>query len=219
MGVPWELEWDGVKLAIEAVQERLDNPKPVLRQFSRKLIKDIRENIKAGGTGWPPKAASTLAREQATGTSQISKRGTVRSNRIKRTLVQMRRLERKIGDEGWTKDNKKKYAALKKRYDNYVKAEGRSQRKEASQRKIGKRVSESHELLERMPGTIRSAFQGNTLIVYSKANKVGAIHNEGEGRDPKREFIPPPNMDESMRYLKELLESDLGQAWETRKGR
>jgi len=219
MGVPWELEWGEIKLSIDAVRERLENPRPVLREFSRRLSRRIRDNIKAGGTGWPPKAASTLAREQGTGTSQVTKRGTVRMNRIRRTAVQIKRLEARIRDEGWSDKHRKAFVRLKKRLENYEKAEARSQRKDVSERKIGARVSEKRELLQGIPGTIGNKIVGNRLITLSRANKIGAIHNDGEGHDPKREFIPPPNMDAALDELKELMESALGQAWETGKRR
>jgi len=219
MGEPFVLQWGEVRRSINAVQERLANPKPVLREFSRHMTKDIRENIQAGGTGWPPKAPSTVKREESTGTSQVSKRGTLRADRVKRTVRQMKKLERKVRDEGWTDENRRKYDRLKKRLANYKKAEARAKKQDASKRNIGRRQSEKRRLLQGMPGTIRNKLDGNILTTYSKANEVGAAHNYGEGRDPKREFIPPPNMEQNLDHLAELMESDLGQAWETGRGR
>ena len=255
MSEPFELQWGDVKRSINAVQERLDNPKPVLREFSKHLTKDIRENIKSGGAGWPPYAASTLARLEATGTSQVSKRGKLRANRVKKTATALKKLEARVRDQGWTEDSRAKYERLSKKLKNYAKAEARERkygaaladakqttenlrggppnRKEAARveraRKVlekakgkdrlGKRESEKRKLLQRMPGTIRAKIRGNALITYSAADEVGAAHNYGEGREPKREFIPPPNMPAQLDYLASLLESDLGQAWETGKGR
>lgn len=219
MSEPFELQWGDVKRSINAVQERLDNPKPVLREFSKRLTKDIRENIKSGGAGWPPYAASTLARLEATGTSQVSKRGKLRANRVKKTATALKKLEARVRDQGWTEDSRAKYDRLSKKLKNYAKAEARSRKKDAATRNIGKRVSEKRKLLQGMPGTIRAKIRGNTLVTYSAADEVGAVHNYGEGREPKREFVPPPNMGAQLDHLAGLLESDLGQAWETGKGR
>lgn len=220
MGEPFELEWGDIRRSIHAVQERLENPKPVLREFSRHLTRAIKENIAAGGTGWPPKAASTLKREASTGTSQVSRRGTIRADRIKKTASAMRKLEKRVRDQGWTAENKKKYERLKKRLANYKKAEARAQKKPASARNIGKRQSEKKgAMLRGIPGTIRSKLTGHTLTTYSKADEVGAAHNYGEGKEPKREFLPPPNLEKHLDVLADLMESDLGQAWETGRGR
>lgn len=219
MAEPFTLEWGEVKVSINATQERLANPRPVLRAFSRILTKDVRENIAAGGVGWPPYAASTLKRMESTGTSQISKRGTVRANRVARTVSAMKTLERKIRAEGWTKDNRKKYDRLAKRLKNYAKAEDRAQGKSTGARKIGKRQSEKRKLLQGMPGTIRASINGNVLSTYSAANEIGKAHNDGEGVEPERQFLPPPNMPRHLETLGDMMESDLGQAWETGKGR
>jgi len=219
MSEPFELQWGDVRRSINAVQERLENPKPVLREFSRHLTKEIRENIKAGGSGWPPYAASTLARMEATGTSQISLRGTVRADRVKKTASAMRKLEKRVRNEGWTDKSKKQYERLKKRLANYRKAEARAKKQDPAKRNLGKRQSEKRKLLQGMPGTIRAKIKGNTLLTYSAADEVGAVHNYGEGKEPKREFLPPPNMGAQLDHLAGLLESDLGQAWETGKGR
>lgn len=219
MSEPFELQWGDVRRSINVVQERLENPRPVLREFSRHLTKEIRENIKSGGSGWPPYAESTLRRMEATGTSQVTKRGTVRADRIKKTASAMRKLEKKVRDQGWTEESRKKYERLKKRLANYKKAEARAQKKDPAKRSIGKRASEKRKLLEKMPGTIRAKITGNTLVTYSAADEVGAAHNYGEGKEPKREFLPPPNMGAQIDHLAGLLESDLGQAWETGRGR
>jgi len=218
MSEPFELQWGDVRRSIHAVQERLENPRPVLREFSRHLTKEIRENIKSGGSGWPPYAESTLRRMEATGTSQVTKRGTVRADRIKKTASAMRKLEKKVRDQGWTEESRKKYERLKKRLANYKKAEARAQKKDPAKRSIGKRASEKRKLLQGMPGTIRAKITGNALLTYSAADEVGAVHNYGEGT-PKREFLPPPNMGAQLDHLAGLLESDLGQAWETGRGR
>ncbi len=219
MSEPFELQWGEVRRSIHAVQERLENPKPVLREFSRHLTREIRENIKSGGSGWPPYAASTLARMEATGTSQVSKRGTVRADRIKKTAGAMRKLEKRVRNEGWTDKSKKQYERLRKRLANYKKVEARAKKQDPAKRNLGKRQSEKRKLLQGMPGTIRAKIKGNTLLTYSAADEVGAAHNYGEGKEPKREFLPPPNMGAQLDHLAGLLESDLGQAWETGKGR
>lgn len=249
MGEPFTLQWGEIRRSINAVKERLENPKPVLREFSKGLAKDIKQNIAAGGVAWPPYAESTRKRMEATGTSQVSRRGTIRSDRVKRTAAQITKLEKKVIDEGWTPANRKKAERLKRRLVNYQKAEALAKRrgekaasaratldeqgykvptaKEAKKReraqkqlqdatkdRLGKRQSQKRKLLERMPGTIRNRFRGQTLVTYSKADEVGQAHNAGEGRDPKREFIPPPDMERQIERLAELMESDLGQAWD-----
>lgn len=219
MSEPIEFSWGDVRMSINAVEERLADPKPVLREFSRKLTADIKENIKKGGAGWPPYAPSTLKRLESTGTSQVSKRGTVRADRVKRTKRQLFKLEKKVRDEGYNPDLAQKIAKIKKRIESYGKAEARAQKRGLGKKGIGKRQSEGRQLLHGMPGTIRSKLlDSHRLYVYSAAGVIGADHNEGLKR-PKRQMIPPPNMEESMEYFKMLMESDLGQAWETGKGR
>lgn len=219
MSEPFVLQWGELRRSIRATQERLANPKPVLREFSKHLTADIKENIRSGGSGWPPYAASTLKRLESTGTSQVSRRGTVRADRVRKTLVQLRRIQVAVREHGWDPKLRAKYDRLEKRIANYRKAEARAKKKAGSARKIGRRQAEKHALLHRIPGTIRNQLEGNVLTTYSKADEVGAVHNEGAGRDPKREFLPPPNMEANLEYLAGLLESDLGQAWESGHGR
>lgn len=219
MSEPFVLQWGELKRSIKATQERLANPEPVLREFSKHLTKDIKDNIAGGGSGWAPYAPATLKRLETTGTSQVSRRGTIRSDRVRKTLVQLRQVQKAVQNHGWTPALRTKYERLEKRIANYKKAEARAAKKPSAARKIGPRRAEKHGLLHRIPGTIRSSIEGNVLTTYSKADEVGLVHNEGGGRDPKREFLPPPNMEQNLEYLAQLLESDLGQAWETGKGR
>ncbi|TXH42077.1 MAG: hypothetical protein E6Q97_36320 [Desulfurellales bacterium] len=248
-------EWENVRLSIAAVKDRLENPKPVLKEFSRKLTADIKQNIKNGGTGWAPYAESTLKRLQSTGTSQVSARGTIRTDRVKRTLKQLAKVEKQIRAAGWNPTLGAKLDKIRKRVASYRKAEERAHRRsletaaakatiadlkhgplmlkdqrkrdraekkvsDSQKDRLGARQAANHPLLHRMPGTIRSKLLDNrTLYVYSAAGKIGQIHNQGSGKTPKRQFLPPPNMQENMEYFKTLMESDLGQAWETGKGR
>ena len=92
-----EFQSGDVRASIRALRERLANPAPVLRELARKVTADVRANIKAGGTGWPPYAESTRKRLEATGTSQVSAKGTIRADRIKRTLKQLGRVEKQFG--------------------------------------------------------------------------------------------------------------------------
>ena len=57
-----EFQSGDVRASIRALRERLANPAPVLRELARKVTADVRANIKAGGTGWPPYAESTRKR-------------------------------------------------------------------------------------------------------------------------------------------------------------
>lgn len=206
------LEWEGVRRAIHATQEQLADPKPALKLFSKKLTADIKANIEAGGTGWPPYAASTLKRMQSAGTSQISARGTVRSDRIKRTLKALKRLERHVRDNGWDVETRAKYAKIEKRIKNFKKAEARAAKRGV--RTLGKRQSERHPMLQRIPGTIRNKLEETSLLTYSRADEVGKVQNDGGGRTPKREFLPPPNLEENLAYLAELLERPIVEIWD-----
>ena len=245
-----------VRASIRALKERLANPAPVLRELARKVTADVRANIKAGGTGWPPYAESTRKRLEATGTSQVSAKGTIRADRVKRTLKQLGRIEKQAKKTGWTPDLSTKVDKLRKRLGSYRKAEAAAARRgeraakaeqtieslrsgpltakesrradrakatlvDTKKDRLGKRQAANHPLLNRIPGTIRSKLidDGRTLYVYSRAGIVGAIHNVGVGKTPKRQFLPPPNMPEVMAYFKELMESDLGQAWDSPRGR
>lgn len=234
---------------IDAVQQRLANPKPTLRQFSKHLTASINQNIRAGGTGWPPYAESTLKKMRATGTSQITKRGTVRANRIARTVGAIKRIDAEVRANGWTDATRAKFAKLQKRLENFRKAEARAasqgartakaqqiiaslERRDlstkdrralerarktveaAKQDRLGKRVAENRQLLHNIPRTIRSKIDGNTLLTYSRADKIGKIHNEGSGRTPQRQFLPPTDMDAQLEYLAGLLEAEWGQAWD-----
>jgi hypothetical protein len=220
MGEPIEFRYGDIRLSINATKERLANPKPVLKEIGRKIASDIKANIKAGGNGWPPFAESTKKRLESTGTSQISKRGTVRADRVNRTLKALARVQKQIHERGYNPALSAKLDKLKKRVESYRKAEARAEKRGLGKRGLGPRQSENHPLLHRMPGTIRAKLiDGTTMYIYSAAGKVGKIHNDGDGNTPQRQMIPPPNMPEVMDYFKTLMESDLGQAWEQGKGR
>ncbi len=206
------LEWEGVRRAIHATQEQLANPKPALKLFSKKLTEDIKKNIQSGGTGWPPYAASTLKRMESTGTSQISARGTIRVDRVKKTVKAMQKLQKHVRDNGWDPESKAKYAKLEKRIKNFKKAEARAAKRGV--RTLGKRQSEVHPMLQRIPGTIRNKIEATSLLTYSRADEVGKIQNDGGGKTPKREFLPPPNMEENLEYLASLLERPIAEIWE-----
>lgn len=213
MGVTYEYE--GVRRSIRALQQRIENPGPTLKHFSKKIIADVKANIAAGGSGWPPYAESTIEHMEHRGTGQITRRGTVRVDRLRRASKTLQRIEAQVRQHGWTDKLRERYDRVTKRIAAFKKAEARAQKKSAGERNIGPRQSEKRRLLQRMPGTIRSKLlPGNVLMIYSRAGKVGYIQNKGEGRTPKREFLPPPNMDQSLDYLAQLLEADWGQAWD-----
>lgn len=246
-------EYEGAERSINALIEHLENPKPVLRQFASKvLIPAVRQNIASGGTGWPPYAASTMKRMQASGTSQVTARGTIRANRRKKFASAINKHAKALKRNGWSQDWQNKQDRLEKRIANYDKAIAREQRigaeaakakaqledltrnpgqrgaekkRERAEKKIakskdriGKRQSETRKLLQAMPGTIRAAVRVSDgvgkAIIYSAAGPVGGAHNYGEGRDPMRQFLPPPNMSEHMETLAKLLERDYDKAWE-----
>ncbi len=251
-----EFNCDGVRASIRAVRERMENPTTVFKELARKIREDIKHNIAAGGPGFKPYAESTKKRLESTGTSQISRLGTVRSDRVKKTLKQVARIMKKIEKDGWNPAIGAKLGKLKKRAENYRKAEASASRRttrieaaearlqgelsrgpltlkehKAAERaraiiedskkdRLGKRQASGHTLLGRIPGTIRSKLldDGQTLYIYSKAGKVGAVHNAGSGKTPQRQFLPPPNMPEVMAYFKHLMESELGQAWDNPRG-
>lgn len=247
-----KFEWDGVERSINALVENLENPKPVLRQFaSRVLVPATKQNIASGGVGWAPYAKSTLERMQATGTSQVTARGTIRANRRKRFASAIKKHARKLQESGWSQDWQNTQDRLEKRLANYDKSLLRAQRlgekaakakktldhlianpgtkgadkKRAAaektlareKNKLGKRENERRRLLQAMPGTIRATVKpgedGARLIVYSAAGPVGGAHNYGEGREPRREFLPPPDMGSHMATLAQLLEKRFDKAW------
>lgn len=250
---PIIFEYEGVERSIDALIENLENPKPVLRQFASKvLIPATKANIATGGAGWPPYAKSTLERMQATGTSQVTKRGTIRANRRKRFASALKKHARKLQKQGWSQDWQNKQERLEKRIANYDEAIAREERfgtkaakaketladltanpgkrgadkkRERAQKtltqaknRLGKRQSEVRKLLQGMPGTIRATVRstgdGMRLVVYSAAGPVGGAHNYGEGRDPQREFLPPPNLGEHLETLAQLMEKRFDKAWE-----
>jgi len=224
MSEPFVLRWGDTERSINALKERLANPKPVLRVFSKKVIADVKENIERGGVNWPPPADSTVERwerEGATG-KEVSSYEANLNKRAKALGSRIRKLQRLAGTKGWT-------PALRARAESLDRALKRLRKQE--QRLTGGKVKRKKDatgavipegprkLLRRMPGTIRSKIATNGLRIYSAAGEIGAAHDYGAGKTPKREFLPPPNMDANMDYLAELLESDMGQAWETGNGR
>lgn len=250
---PITFEFEGVERSINALIENLENPKPVMRQFASKVfIPGIKRNIASGGVGWPPYAKSTLERMGATGTSQVTARGTIRANRRKRFASALKKHARKLEKFGWSQDWQNKQDRLEKRVKNYEKAIAREERiganaakakrdleeltanpgKKGAERKraraekaieksknrIGKREAEVRKLLQAMPGTIRFMVKpqgdGMRLIAYSAAGPVGGAHNYGEGRDPMRQFLPPPDMAAYLDTLAKLLEKRFDKAWE-----
>lgn len=245
-------EYGEVEQSINALIENLQNPKPILRQWASKVyIPAIRANIKSGGAGWPPYAKSTLERLQASGTSQVTKRGTVRANRRKRFKATLVKHARKLKKEGWSQAWQNKQDRLEKRLANYEKAIARANRydekvaqakqrleqtfagdmkalrqierarkivrKDRERGRLGKRQSETQQLLKNMPGTIRPALKisedGALLIIYSAAGPVGGAHNYGEGRDPMRQFLPPPDEQTHLATLGKMLEQRYDKAW------
>ena len=122
-------EYEGVERSINALIEHLENPKPVLRQFASKvLIPAVRQNITIGGTGWPPYAVSTLKRMQASGTSQVTARGTIRAGRRKKFASAIAKHAKALKRNGWSQDWQNKQERLEKRLANYDKAIAREQR-------------------------------------------------------------------------------------------
>lgn len=209
---------------IEAMQEFLENPAPIARAWAKGYKASVKATLAQGGKGSIPYAESTRKRMEATGTSQITKRGTVRSDRIKRTANQIKRHAKKLQDDGWSPDWQKKQDALQNRLANYQKAEARAQKKDASKRKIGKRQSERNQHpLQNMSKTIVSKITGEgdglNISVFSRVDEVGAIHDEGGpagkgAQEPKREFIVTPDFDQQIERLGEMIASGAVEAFD-----
>lgn len=224
-------KWGEVERAISTTEEILRNPRPLLRAFSKKLTKDIKTNIKDGGTGWPPFAESTLAKMKGELAGDLGKRGKVKAEKIRAALKSMATIEKAVRSNGWSTQLRLKYARLSKRLEKYKRQEERAKKlrewrtdesltQKQAARLLGKSKSTVYRwekglrpMFPRLAGTIRNRFVGDTLRTYSKADEIAAYHNEGAGKTPKRQFLPPPNMEETMQYLVDLMEGRLDEAW------
>lgn len=205
--------------AIELTEAELGQLKAtVLRPFGVITRGRIRDWLKSDGEGsWAPPADSTKKRWDATGTSQISKRGTVRAPVRQRLERQIQTLQERIKRGGYSERNKRALARLQKRIEKLQKAEEKAQAKPYQKRNIGKRVSEKRtKLLERMPGTLRVGIRQNgdnfSILWYSQAGAVASFQENGFRTTPGRVIFDESLLDEDQ--LAEMIADALARAWE-----
>lgn len=127
---------------IDALREHLENPKPVLRAWSNGYRAEVKAVLDAGGIGSKPYAESTLKRMQGTGTSLVTSRGDVRSDRVKRTAKAIKRNAGALERNGWSPDWQKKQDSLAKRLAGYQRAERSSAAKSDKVVKLKASVTE-----------------------------------------------------------------------------
>lgn len=208
--------------AIEITQEEMLNLKPSLREFGAITRKRAADWVESQGEGtWAPPAASTKKRWESTGTSQISKRGTVRAVVLQRLEKRVARLQESLQKNGYSQRNRDQLTKTLVRIQRLKKQEQSSQKKAYGKRKIGKRQSEKRtRLMPKMAGTIRAGVsqRGENYVIrwYSKADEVAAAQEEGEGKGGSRRgrII----LDESVIHedeLADMVTDALVRAWES----
>lgn len=215
------VDFSEVFQGINALEEHLDNPAPVLRKFSKGYRASVKATIAAGGIGSKPYAESTQKRLESTGTSLVSARGTIRVDRRKRVQSAIKRNAKVLDRDGWSPDWQKKQDRLSKRLDSLEKAESRAAKKKGA-RDIGKRQSERNQHpLQNMGKTIRASAKNDTLRVYSAADMVGKAQDEGAGKGgkkrsvtPDRPYIKTPDFDQQVQRLAHMFEQDLEEAFD-----
>lgn len=136
-----------VMAGLDALEEHLEHPEAVMRKFAPGYRASVKATLAQGGIGSIPYAASTRARMEATGTSQVSARGTIRADRVKRTMGMLNRHAKKLDSEGWSPDWQAKQDQLTKRVAGYEKAEGRAERAEERRKKLKKDVTDKRSAL------------------------------------------------------------------------
>ena len=193
----------GVTLA----REVLENPAPVLREFGRFWLAETRAFMAAGGEGtWPPCSKSTREKYEHTGTSRITKQGTVRGDRVAKLAKSIASVRKAVQREGYTPQLRAKMNRLIKQSESLAKAERQTQRKAFTKRKIGKTLASQRKLLGRLPGSVRFKLLGSGVFRgYSKAGELAAVHDAGEGKNPKREFVRVT--EKQLDHLVEMLET------------
>jgi hypothetical protein len=171
------LEWGGVERQIDALVEHLQNPAPVLKEFSKGLSKAVKDNIKSGGAGWPPYAQSTLKRLGSLGTSQVTRAGKIRASRIKKTVSAIKRHEKKLHTQGWSPAWQEKTEKLKKRLTAYRKAE-------AVARSRGEKAANAEQTLSELrQGPLtradsRKAERARKAVENAKTDRIGKRQSE-----------------------------------------
>lgn len=216
--VRFTLRHGEMRRSIRVAEEVLADPRDVLRAFGKVWLKDTKEWMAREGNGeWPPWAVSTRKKYEYTGTSQITKQGTVRKDRVARLAKAMKRTEASIKKEGATPKLRARLAKLRLQVDRIAKAERRVAAKDFKKRTTGKSVIGKKKLLGRLPGSVRFRLaEGGVLRLYSKAGRLAEVHNSGEGKNPRREFVRVT--DEQLDVLAEMLETAVVEAWDGEKG-
>lgn len=216
--VHFTLRYGEVSRSIRITEEVLEDPQDVLRAFGKVWLKQTKEWMAREGDGaWPPWAVSTRKKYEYTGTSQITKQGTVRKDRVARLAKAMKRTEAAIKKEGATPKLRARLAKLRLQVDRIAKAERRVQRKDFKKRTTGRSIIGKKKLLGRLPGSVRfRVLKGGILRAYSKAGRLADVHNSGEGQNPQREFVRVT--EDQLDVLAEMLEADVVEAWDGEKG-
>lgn len=212
--VSFTLRCGDARRAVTMSRKVLENPRKVLREFGRYWLAETKLFMAAGGAGtWAPWSKSTREKYEHTGTSRITKEGNVRGDRIARLAKAINATKKAAEKEGFTPKLRAKMARLLKQVDTLAKAERKTQGKAYEKRGIGKSLASQRKLLGRLPGSVRFKLkEGGVFRGYSKAGELAAIHNEGGGKNPKREFVrvTEPQLD----HLVTLLETAVVEEFE-----
>jgi hypothetical protein len=203
------LGWGDLRRTIEDMGKVVEDPK-VLAPFAKRLREKAKVWVESQGEGaWAPFAESTQYKREHTGTSNITRAGNIRAKKLRWAEARIKSLIAKTQKRGWTDADRKRVARLRKRVATLRGQTATTQTKAPAKRKIGKTVAETTKMMPRMASTIRAKVLrvegGAEVRVNSRAGIVGAAHQEGLGRTPKRVVIPEPT-DDDLDFAMDLIE-------------
>lgn len=180
--------FDAILKGIDAAEEHLQNPAPVAKKWAKGYREEVKTLLAGGGIGSIPYAQSTMQRLEGTGTGQVSRLGTVRMERLKRTEKQIKSHKKKLAREGWSSEWQAKQDALNKRVQNYAKAEDRAARAEARRQKLKAQVAKLQKAAARGSGESAKKWEAakNKL---EKANQRNTGKRKSEIRQHPLQFM------------------------------
>lgn len=109
------LRWGEFQRAIDTTREIMNDPK-TLKPFAKRMRERAKAFVEGQGDGaWAPPAASTVKKWERTGTSDITRHGRIRVDKIRHVEKQIKAMLDRAGKSGWGDADRKKIVRLKKR--------------------------------------------------------------------------------------------------------
>lgn len=215
MKLTFKMNVNGVEKQMDAVVENLSDLTPPLKRLGKWLRFKAKKKFDQEGPGWPALSAETLSRRRKKGREQVGKKleTSVTKARAKTDGDAIKNANSLARKDAALKEFKRLEAGGK--IDSVLVSEKKSS---AIKSRISKAEDKaSKKILGKLSSSLAAEIKHASLRVYSKANEIALVHNEGGtaghgAHEPQREFLVLDEEDLEIfeGFLLDAMEEHLG---------